>query len=177
MRVRVLVALSVWFIGLGGLAAAQTPPSKPDPAPILRPPTRADILRGEYGRYRANNDLRHYTLDVRVDPDRKILSGVNRIRFRMLRDDTRIQVDLYANLNVDRIVLGTTPLTYTREFNAVFVEFPETLRAGHDYTIDFHYSGKPMETGRFPSACRNSESQSCSPGQHAASRGTRRRPR
>jgi aminopeptidase N len=69
----------------------------------------------------------------------------------MLRDDTRIriQVDLYANLNVDRIVLGTTPLTYTREFNAVFVEFPETLRAGHDYTIDFHYSGKPMETGRF----------------------------
>ena len=31
-------------------------------------PTRADILRGEYGRYRANNDLLSYHLDVRVDP-------------------------------------------------------------------------------------------------------------
>jgi aminopeptidase N len=117
--------------------------------PAFRPPTRADILRGEYGPYRANNDLRHYTLDVRVDPERKHLSGTNGIRFRMLRDDTRIQVDLYANLNVDRILLGTTPLKYTREINAVLVEFPETLRAGREYTIDFQYSGTPIETGRF----------------------------
>lgn len=146
MRMRYIV-VSLWMIGLAGIAPAQA--QKPDPAPSLRPPTRADILRGEYGRYRANNDLRHYTLDVRVDPDRKILSGVNRIRFRMLRDDTRIQLDLYANLNVDGILLGTTPLKYTREINAVFVEFPETLHAGQDYTIDFHYSGTPIETGRF----------------------------
>ena len=37
-------------------------------------PTHADILRGEYGRYRANNDLLYYHLDVRVDPNRKYLS-------------------------------------------------------------------------------------------------------
>ena len=30
--------------------------------------TRADVLRGEYGRYRANNDLLSYHLDIRVDP-------------------------------------------------------------------------------------------------------------
>jgi hypothetical protein len=35
-------------------------------------PTHADILRGEYGRYRANNDLLYYHLDVRVDPNRKV---------------------------------------------------------------------------------------------------------
>ena len=147
MRVRLTVALTLWMIGLGGVAPAQTP--EPDPTLTLRPPKRADILRGEFGRYRANNDLQHYTLDVRVDPDRRYLSGTNRIRFRMLRDDTRIQVDLYANLNVDRILLGTTPLKFTREVNAVFVDFPETLRAGREYAIDFHYSGSPVETGRF----------------------------
>ena len=148
MRVRFIIALSLW-IGMAAVAPAQTKTQKPDPTPTLRPPTRADILRGEYGRYRANNDLRHYTLDVRVDPDRKYLAGTNRIRFRMLRDDTRIQVDLYANLNVDRILLGPTPLKYTREVNAVFVDFPDTLRAGREYAIDFHYSGTPIETGRF----------------------------
>ncbi|HUE87839.1 MAG TPA: M1 family metallopeptidase [Vicinamibacterales bacterium] len=141
MRLRRFVSLAGFIALLATVAAAQPPP--------LRPPTRADFLRGEYGRYRANNDLRHYTLDVRVDPDRRHLSGTNRIRFRMLRDDTRIQVDLYANLNVDRILLGATPLKYTREINAVFVEFPEPLRAGREYTIDFHYSGTPIETGRF----------------------------
>ena len=114
-----------------------------------RPPTKADILRGEYGRYRANNDLLHYTLDVRVDPEKKFLSGKNSIRFRMLKDDTRIQLDLYANLNVDRIQLGETPLKFSREVNAVLVEFPQSLRAGREYTVDFHYSGTPLETGRF----------------------------
>ena len=71
-----------------------------------RPPTRADILRGEYGRYRANNDLLFYHLDVRVDPEKKSIAGKNTIRFKMLKDDTRIQLDLYANLNVDKILLG-----------------------------------------------------------------------
>ncbi len=73
-----------------------------------QPAARASILRGEYGRYRANNDLLSYHLDVRVDPDKKFLSGKNTIRFRMLQDDTRIQLDLYANLNVDRIAMGRT---------------------------------------------------------------------
>jgi aminopeptidase N len=118
-------------------------------APTLQPPTRADILRGEYGRYRANNDLLHYALDIRLDPETKFVSGKNSVRFRMLQDDTRIQLDLFANLTVDRILLGTTPLRYTRELNAVFIEFPKALLAGREYTIDFHYSGTPLEIGRF----------------------------
>src|SRR6187200_2786953 len=51
-------------------------------------------LRGEYGRYRANNDLLYYHLDVRIDPAGKLVTGKNTIRFRMLSDDTRIQLDL-----------------------------------------------------------------------------------
>jgi aminopeptidase N len=123
-------------------SASQTPPP-------LRPPTRGDILRGEYGRYRANNDLLYYTLDIRVDPDKKWIGGKNTIRFRMLEDDNRIQLDLYDNLNVDRITLGERELKYERELNAVFIDFPETLRKGREYSIDFYYSGTPRETGRF----------------------------
>jgi aminopeptidase N len=112
-------------------------------------PARADILRGEYGRYRANNDLLYYHLDIRVDPVRKFISGKNTIRFRMLADDTRIQLDLVANLDVDKILIGATTLKYEREINAVFVDFPDTLKAGREYAIDFYYSGTPQETGRF----------------------------
>ena len=126
-------------------------------------PTHANILRGEYGRYRANNDLLAYVLDIRVDPGKKFVSGKNTIRFRMLSDDTRIQLDLYDNLNVDKIeqvdnseqprarhpeVKGV-PLKYERDSGAVFVDFPETLKAGRTYTIDFYYSGTPKTTGRF----------------------------
>jgi aminopeptidase N len=112
-------------------------------------PGRAEILRGEYGRYRANNDVRFYHLDVRIDPEAKHISGSNLIRFRMLRDDTRIQLDLFANLVVERIMFGAASLKYERELNAVFVDFPETLVAGREYEIVFHYSGHPQEGGRF----------------------------
>lgn len=106
-------------------------------------------LRGDYGRFRANNDLLFYHLDVRVDPDKKFLSGKNTIRFRMLKDDNRIQIDLHSALNVDKILYNNRALKYTRESRATFVDFPETLRRGQTYTIDFYYSGNPVETGRF----------------------------
>jgi aminopeptidase N len=121
----------------------------PPATPASRPPTRADILRGEYGRYRANNDLLDYDLDVRIDPTKKLISGRNRIRFRMLTDDTRIQIDLYANLRIDAIRHDDRPLKYERELNAVFVDFADTLRIGREYTIDVVYSGTPAQTGRF----------------------------
>ena len=139
------------------VGAQSQPPSQPAPPaprpaaapPPLRPPTRADILRGEYGRYRANNDLLSYRLDIRVDPEKKSISGTNTIRFRMLEDDTRIQLELYDNLAIDGIRLGATALKYERELNTVFVDFPATLKAGRVYAIDFHYSGNPREQGRF----------------------------
>lgn len=125
----------------GALAAAQTP--------AQRAISRADILRGEYGPWRANNDLLSYDLDIRVDPEKKFLSGKNTIRFRMLKADTRIQLDLFANLNVDKILHGNTELKYTRELGTVFVDFPAPLKKGTVQSIEFHYSGFPQETGRF----------------------------
>ena len=136
------LGIAAFVIALSGTLPAQT-------SRDTTPPTRADVLRGEYGPYRANNDLLSYHLDIRVDPDKQFLSGKNTIRFRMLKDGARIQVDLYAYLIVDRILLGSTPLTYQRELNSVFIDFPETLKAGRVYAIDFHYSGSPEPTARF----------------------------
>ncbi len=125
-----------------------TPANRPNEA-IVPVPTRFDILRGAYGPYRANNDLLYYHLDIRVDPEQKFISGKNTIRFKMLKDGTRIQIDLKESLAVDKILLGKTPLKYTRDTGAVFVDFPETLHTGQTYSIDFFYSGHPVETGRF----------------------------
>lgn len=138
-RVATLTAVIGLMIGLVSAQVPQAPAA----------PTRANILRGEYGRYRANNDVLSYHLDIRVDPEKKLVAGKNTIRFKMLADDTRVQMDLWANLAVDKILLGQTPLTYDRELTAVFINFPETLRKGREYAIDFFYSGTPTQTGRF----------------------------
>src|SRR5262245_33758209 len=94
-----------------------------DQLPHVAAQSRANILRGEYGRYRANNDLLYYHLDIRVDPEKKTVAGKNTIRFKMLKDDNRIQLDLHEALAVDKIVLGKTELKYERDSGAVFVDF------------------------------------------------------
>jgi aminopeptidase N len=118
---------------------------------LARAATRNDLLRGGYGPYRANNDLLFYHLDVRVDPENKFLQGKNTIRFRMLREGKRIQLDLHPALHIDKIIFNQARLHYVRDSGAVFVDFPETLKTGSVYSIDFYYSGHPLETGRFGS--------------------------
>lgn len=111
--------------------------------------TRKDSLRGTYGPFRENNDLLSYGLEIKVDPEQKSVTGKNVIHFAMLEDGDRIQLDLFDNMNIDSILFRGEELSYTREFNAVFVDFPEALEQGEAYSIDFHYSGHPVESGRF----------------------------
>src|SRR5262249_6468566 len=118
----------------GVFATAQGGPQSPSA------PSRADILRGEYGPWRANNDLLSYDLDIRVDPEKKFISGKNTIRFKMLKDDTRIQLDLFANLNVDKILFGSTELKVTTDLGRAFVDFPAPIKNNSLQSIEIHSS-------------------------------------
>ena len=131
IRAHLLIGLAV-FAALATGGTAQTPQRGGPPAPPAAP-TRADILRGEYGRYRANNDLLYYHLDIRVDPEKKSISGKNTIRFRMLKDDNAHPARSARRARTStRSCSATTPLKYERDSSAVFVDFPETLKAGRD---------------------------------------------
>jgi len=118
-------------------------------------PTEGDRLRGTYGPYRANNDLLYYHLDLRVNPEKKYISGKNTIRFKMLADGTRIQLELLPAFHIEKILLDeaaakTTTLPYQRAAGrTLFIDFPRTLKSGKTYTIEFYYSGNPVEIGRF----------------------------
>jgi len=137
--VRRLAATGILLVGYAGGTGAQTPGA----------PSHADVLRGGYGALRANNDVLSYDLRVRVDPARKFISGTNSIRFKMLADGARIQLDLSETLHVDGISMGGRELHYERDSGAVFIDFPRMLRRGKIYAVEFSYSGYPVETGRF----------------------------
>src|SRR5438094_3761761 len=113
------------------LAGQTTQPAKPAAAPVAaKEPTHGDFLRGAYGPSRANNDLLYYHLDLRVDPEKKFISGTNTIRFKMLQDGTRIQLELYPTLQIDKVTMGSTTLKYERDEGTFYVDFPAELKAG-----------------------------------------------
>ncbi len=133
------ISLLILLLLCSSVVPSQAPQRTPDP----------NALDGNYNRYRANNDLLYYHLDIRVDPEKKWIGGKTAARFKMLSDDNRIQFDLSKDLNVDRIMMGRTELKYSRDKRSVMIDFPETLKAGKNYDIDFYYSGNPPATGRF----------------------------
>ncbi len=112
-------------------------------------PTAADVLRGAYGPYRSNNDLLFYHLDVRVDPVAKTIRGTNTMRFRMLADGTRLQMELTPELRIDGVEWKHKPIQYNREGTTFFIDFPKTLKQGRTYDVAIRYSGQPKEVGRF----------------------------
>ena len=154
LRSRHLPVLTLLLTSTLALAGAQvtSPSAGPTAPPAL---SGGDRLLGGYGPYRSNNDLLHYYLRVRVDPDKQFISGMNAIRFRMLEDGNCIQLDLVPTFSIDGISLegshgAQIPLTYQRAGGrTIYIDFPRTLRKGQIYTVDFHYSGHPVEMGRF----------------------------
>lgn len=106
--------------------------------------TRADTLRGKLTPLRSNYDVTFYDLAVKVDMENKAISGKNRMLFRVLAPLDKLQVDLYANMAIQQIRHAGKPLSYTRESNAVFVQFPEKLKPGSEQELEIEYAGQPQ---------------------------------
>jgi aminopeptidase N len=128
---------------------AITTPGRKRPVDVVKPPTQDDLLRGAYGPYRANNDLLFYHLTLRVNPETKSIAGTNVIRFRMLADGQKIQLELTPELTLDSITFEGKPLTYTREERSLFIGLPRVLKQGETAEIAIAYHGRPVTQGRF----------------------------
>lgn len=112
--------------------------------------TRADTLRGSLRPERTNYDVKSYHLRLKVEPDKQFISGSNTIGFEVIKDMPVMQLDLFDNMKIDSIVYKAQNLEYRREFNAVFINFPEALQAGVKDSLQFYYQGHPQVAENAP---------------------------
>jgi len=112
--------------------------------------SRAGSLRGQLTPLRTCYDVNFYHLDVRVDPDNRYIRGSNLFLFTAASDFSQLQFDLFDNLSVDSVVYHGQNLPFRREFNAVFVDFPEALRKGQRDSFTVFYAGHPLQAKRAP---------------------------
>ncbi|WCT11278.1 M1 family metallopeptidase [Mucilaginibacter jinjuensis] len=113
--------------------------------------THADTLRGSLtSPLRTCYDINYYHLDVKFNIDQKFISGSNLFKFTATRDFDKLQFDLFANLKVEKIIYKGKELPYTREFNAVFVTFPQAIKQGAKDEFTVYYSGNPTVAKHAP---------------------------
>jgi aminopeptidase N len=112
--------------------------------------TRADTLRGMLTPLRTCYDINYYHLDVKFDIDNKFISGNVLFKYTATQDFTKLQFDLFSNMKVEKVVYKGKEVPYTREFNAVFVTFPQTIKNGSKDEFTVFYSGNPTIAKRAP---------------------------
>ena len=112
--------------------------------------TRKDSLQGGLRPERICFDVLHYDLNIKVNPDERTVVGYNDINFKVVNNTSKIQLDLFENMQVDSIVFNSKKLNYKREFGAVFIDFSEVLTQNSKQNVRFYYSGKPIIAKRAP---------------------------
>jgi len=112
--------------------------------------TEADTLRGMLRPERTNFDVTFYELDIKVDINKRFLSGSVGVHFDAVEDIDRIQLDLYQNMKVKSVEWYGKTIPHRRMHDAFFVEFPETIRKGNHSQIRVYYEGNPTTAQNAP---------------------------
>jgi aminopeptidase N len=112
--------------------------------------TRRDSLQGGLRLERTCYDVQRYDLNIKINPDEKTIVGYNDIAFKVVEKTSKIQVDLFENMQIDSIIYNNKKLEYKREFDAIFIDFPNGLTANSSEKIRFYYSGKPKVAKNAP---------------------------
>lgn len=113
--------------------------------------TRKDSLQGGLREERTCFDVLHYDLDLTINPETRFLNGSNTILFKLDDDTQVIQLDLFDNMTINNMVLDKhTKVSFSREFNAVFIKFPKLLKKGTSHQLKIDYSGNPLAAKNAP---------------------------
>ena len=87
-------------------------------------------------------DVKHYLIDIRVDPYKETISGEVVIKFELLRKTNIVEIDLLDKYTVSSTIIDGTSLAFTHEKNKLLIENPGiVLFVDHELLI--RYGGKP----------------------------------
>ena len=112
--------------------------------------TKQDTLRGSITEERAWWDLNHYHLDIKVDPEKKYISGHNTIQYTVLKSHSIMQIDLQAPLVITKVTQDSIILPVESVGSAHFISLAETQNVGDINYLKVHYEGHPHEAKNAP---------------------------
>ena len=113
-------------------------------------PTRQDTLRGSITPEREWWDLTYYHLDIKVEPDKKFISGSNTVGYKVLKSNKMMQIDLQQPMKITSVEADGKSLKFNREGNAYFIELKQKQKKNDINYIKINYEGFPKEAKRAP---------------------------
>jgi len=105
--------------------------------------TKQDSLRGSITKERAWWDLKYYHLDIKVNPADSTISGSNTIRYKVLAQSNRMQIDLQEPLKIFKVTQNGKEVKYQRDGSVFYIDLVAPQKVGEIKEITVFYGGKP----------------------------------
>ncbi len=86
----------------------------------------------------------HYDITVKVVPEQKYIEGKNSISYKVIRNFNFLQLDFGANMQVDSIVYNGKSINYTRDRNAIIVNFKTAQLKNTLEKLTIYFKGNPI---------------------------------
>ncbi len=102
-----------------------------------------DTLRGSITPEREWWDLSYYHLDIKVDPADRSIKGSNLVRYKVLKENQLMQIDLQPPMKIKRVTQDGNELSWKRDGNAWFIKLQKIQDPGQSEEIVVWYEGKP----------------------------------
>ena len=112
--------------------------------------TPNNYLIGNLNENRSSYRVSFYDINIDFNIDEKSLSGFVTIKAESMRDLNILQIDLAENLNIEKITHKNKELLFSREFDAVLVNFPTTINKNSIFEFTVFYDGIPQSADNPP---------------------------
>ena len=112
--------------------------------------TQNNFLMGNLNENRSSYRVSFYDINIDFDIDNKSLDGFVTIKAESKSDINQLQVDLAENLNIKSIIFQNKEVTFKREYDAVLIKFPETIRKNNFFEFTVNYDGIPQNAANPP---------------------------
>lgn len=105
--------------------------------------TRQDSLRGSITKERVWWDVKHYSLDIKINPSDSTITGSNTIQYKVLLPYTIMQIDLQTPMEITKVTQDGVALQYKREGNIFLITLASAQNTGAIKEVTVFYHGKP----------------------------------
>ena len=112
--------------------------------------TPNNYLIGNLNENRSSYRVSFYDINIDFDIEKKSIDGYVTIKAESIRDLNLLQVDLAENLSIKKVIHEGNELSFSREYDAVLIDFISTIEKDNMFEFTVFYQGIPQSADNPP---------------------------
>ena len=112
--------------------------------------TPNNFLIGNLNENRSSYRVSYYDINIDFDIENKSLNGFVKVKAESKRDLDQLQIDLAENLYIKKITYQNQELSFSRELDAVLIDFSSTIKKNSMFDFTVFYHGSPQRADNPP---------------------------